>query len=125
MVRAPELSTPAILDALRAGRFYASMGPEIRGVRVLEERWVEVECSPARSIALVCDPTRGGRVGSGRVEAPVSAQRRRSGQGYEGLDGRPLCGATFELRKGVRYARVVVTDERGLTAWSQPLFMSE
>jgi hypothetical protein len=124
MVRAPELSVAAILDALRKGHFYASTGPEIRAVRLVDGDRVEVECSPARSIALVCDPTFGGRVGVGRVEAPVNARRRRSGQGFEGLDGRPLTGATFSLRVGATYARVVVTDERGLTAWSNPVFLN-
>ena len=125
MVKAPELSARGIVDALRQGLFYASTGPEIRAIRLVGDGAVEVECSPVRSIALVCDPTRGGRVGVGRVEAPVGARRRRSGQGYEGLEGRPLTGATFELRAGVRYARVVVTDERGLSAWSNPLFLAE
>ncbi len=125
MVKAPELSATAIVDALRQGLFYASTSPEIRAVRLVGDSAVEVECSPAHSIALVCDPTRGGRLGIGRVEAPVSARRRRSGQGYEGLDGRPLTGATFDLRAGTRYARVVVTDEQGRTAWSNPIFLAE
>ena len=34
MVRAPERSRAAVLEALRSGCFYASSGPEIRDVRV-------------------------------------------------------------------------------------------
>ena len=33
--------------------------------------------------------------------------------------------ATFELRAGTRYARVVVTDENGHVAWSNPIFVTE
>ena len=35
-----------MLDALRAGAFYGSTGPEIRGVEVSDEE-VVVRCSPA------------------------------------------------------------------------------
>jgi len=125
MVRAPEPSRAAIVESIRQGHFYASNGPEIYSVSA-DEGKVEVECSPARSIALVCDPTRGGRVGASAAEPPVHARRRRGTQSYDGLDdARPLTGATFPLQGVERYARVQVVDARGRTAWTNPLFTRE
>ncbi len=125
MVRAPELTARAVVEALRRGHYYSSTGPEVRAVAVREDR-VEVECSPARSIALVCDPTRGGRVGASRSEPAVRALRRRGEQRREGLDeSDPLTGATFVLRGVERYGRVQVVDAQGRTAWTNPLFLRE
>ena len=122
MVRARELTRSAIVEALREGHFYASTGPEIYSVCVEDDR-VEVECSPVRSIAMVCDPTRGGRVGASRTEPPIRAQRRRGRQSYEGLDeAQPLTGAVFQLRGAERYARIQMVDAQGRMAWTNPLF---
>ncbi len=122
VVRAPELTAPAVMDALRQGQFYCSTGPEIYSVEVADDR-VVVECSPARSIALVADATLGGRVGASRVEPPLRALRRRGPQGFEGLDGStPLTGATFRLTGAERYGRVQVTDAQGRVAWTNALF---
>ena len=46
-VRSAERSQAAVLAALRAGQFYGSTGPEIRGVEVSDDE-VVVRCSPAR-----------------------------------------------------------------------------
>lgn len=48
MVRAERLDEPSILDALRQGQFYSTMGPEIYDVQI-EGQQVTVRCSPARS----------------------------------------------------------------------------
>lgn len=123
MVRAAALTRDAVVDALKAGHFYSSTGPELRRVKVEDGR-IAVECSPARSIALVSSPTRGGRVGASRLEPPIRAQRRRGEQSYEGLDDGPLTGATFILKGDETYARVQVTDFAGRIAWTNPLFVT-
>lgn len=123
MVRAPELSAGAILEALRQGSFYASTGPEIYSV-ALRGNYVEVECSPAQTIELICDPTRGARLQAGATEGAVLATRKRPHHRQEGVvDGELVTGATFELAREPRYARVQVTDPAGRVAWTNPLFM--
>lgn len=122
VVRAPELTAEAVVEALHAGHFYASTGPEIYDVRMVGNE-VTVECSPATSVALVCNATRGGRVGVGASEPPIGARRRPGRQAPEGLDGGPLTGAMFQLRGDETYARVQVTDARGCVAWTNPLFV--
>ena len=44
-----ENNVPAILDALKNGRFYASTGPEIYDFRV-EDGVAKIECSPVQSV---------------------------------------------------------------------------
>ncbi len=125
MVRAPELTEAALLEALRQGHFYASTGPEVRSV-VLRDGRVEVECSPAQAIQLVCDPTRGSYIGAGGWAGAVRASRRRPEQMQEAVvDGQLLTGATFELSRSPRYARVQVIDPAGRMAWTSPLFVEE
>ena len=123
VVRAAELSQPAIVEALRLGHYYASTGPEILSARLVGSQ-VEVECSPASAIALVCDARRGGRVGASRREPGVFATRQRLEQGFAGLDPwHPLTSARFHLRGDERYARVQVVDQLGRLAWTNPLFI--
>jgi hypothetical protein len=103
MIRAEELSVEAVMEALVKGRYYASTGPAIEDVRVEGDR-IRVTTSPAASVALVSQPTWGGRV---------------SAQG----DG-PLTEAEFR-RPRCRYCRVEVTDPNGKIAWSNPILWPE
>ena len=54
MVRSEKLTQALILNAVRSGHFYASMGPEIYDVQK-DGNKVTVRCSPAQSIYLVGD----------------------------------------------------------------------
>ena len=103
MVRAERLDGPTILDALRQGLFYSTMGPEIHDVQI-EGRQITVHCSPARSIFLVGDI----------YYCPHAAQA---------WDGRPLTEATFTLRPQQRYLRVEVVDMNGQSAWTNAYFV--
>ncbi|MFY8145818.1 MAG: PHP domain-containing protein, partial [Rhodobacter sp.] len=49
MVKARANEPEALLDALKAGHFYSSQGPELRDVRITADA-VEVECSAVRSV---------------------------------------------------------------------------
>jgi hypothetical protein len=101
MIRAEELTTPAVMEALRRGRYYSSIGPELREVRITEGR-VQVATSPVTSIALVSTPGRGDR-----RQAPA---------------GETLTEAEFAA-PSARYCRVEISDAQGRTAWSNPLFL--
>ena len=97
-VRAEKLDTPSILDALRCGQFYATMGPTIDDVQV-EGNQVTVRCSPAQSIFLIGDIW----------HCPNAAQA---------WDGKPLTEATFTLHPQQEYFRVEVVDFKNQSAWT-------
>lgn len=103
MVNAPELTREAILDALRAGSFYASSGPALHDVSV-EDGVVHVACSPCSEVHVITYPPRG--KAHYAQEAPIEA-----------LD--------YPLKGGERYVRVECIDERGNAAWSNPIFLDE
>jgi hypothetical protein len=103
MVRAERLDERSILDALRQGQFYSTMGPEIHDVQINGNQ-VTVRCSPARSIFLVGDI----------YHCPHAAQA---------WDGRPLTEADFTLRPQQRYLRVEVVDMNYQSAWTNAYFV--
>ncbi len=104
MLKATELTVPAILAALRQGHFYASTGPEIHDIR-LEGNEMVISCSPAISIASIGE------------RWFVSAVRSVSGHG--------LTAARLKLWDGQTYARVEITDRAGKKAWSNPIFLAD
>ena len=98
VVRTENLNAPSILDALRRGQFYSTMGPTIDDVR-LEGNQVTVRCSPARSIFLIGDIW----------HCPMAAQS---------WDGKPIIEATFTLHPQQKYFRVQVVDFKNQSAWT-------
>jgi hypothetical protein len=114
MVKAAELSVPALMDGLRKGAFYSSQGPEILDVSVAEEEVqhprggtqvrpvVRVSCSPARAIAFKA--------------------QRSSGKRFLAPQGETLTTAAYPVMGGEKYIRVEITDIGGKKAWSNPVF---
>ena len=100
MVKAESLSVGDIFNALKAGHFYASTGPEIHSI-TLEGNRLHVSCSPCRAIFMCYYPGEGQRVSNG---------------------GAPVTEATYEIPEGSVYVRVQCMDERGMSAWSQPIY---
>ena len=100
MVKAPELTVPAIMDALRKGCYYASCGPIIEDFRVTDGT-VHVECSPATEVHFMCHSFKG-------TSLYVD-------------DGEPITQADFTLKEGSKFVRVEVVDARGRRAWTNPL----
>jgi hypothetical protein len=95
---------------------------------------VTVRCSPARSITLVANATKGGRLNAGPFGMALRARRlghaemggehprRHRPEGV--IEGDLLTGGIFTLTGAETYARVQVEDERGRMAWTNPLFVS-
>ena len=85
----------AVLDALRAGAFYGSTGPEIHAVEVSDDE-VVVRCSPAASVTLYSGRRRGARANAGRLGYPnarrCSSATRRADHGRRARSG-PARGA--------------------------------
>jgi hypothetical protein len=100
VVKAVERSAPAMLQAIKAGEFYASCGPTIESI-TLEDQVLRVRCSPAQAIYW----TEGTHGWSIHAEG-------------EAL----LTEAEFQL-KARRYFRVQVVDGEGHWAWSNPFFV--
>lgn len=104
MIKAKELTYPAVMDALQNGNFYASTGPEIKEL-YLEDNKIVVKTSPVRKIYVK---------GSGRLCYQKVAE-----------DGEFLTEAAFELAREDRFLRVSIQDETGRHADSRAYFMDE
>ena len=102
MVAAHSLSYPAVIEALRAGRFYWSQGPQLRGVSIQGGELV-VKTSPVEKIFV----TVAGRDSYKAVAAP----------------GESLTQARFPLSGEEGWFRVQVRDGRGLFAGSNACFL--
>jgi hypothetical protein len=99
-VRAKSLDPQALLDALKAGHFYASTGPEIHTIR-LHHGTVTIQSSPVSRILVT------GAVPSARV--------------LEG-DGLTAGSLPLDLFDKSPYIRVTVIDASGARAWSNPIW---
>lgn len=99
MVQAEELSVPAILEALRAGRFYASQGPEFRSISI-ENGLISVETSPVSRITFCSN-------------LYWVDDRCRSGQG--------LTKEVYRIQPYENFVRIQLTDADGKKAWSSPI----
>lgn len=122
-LRLTELTEESLVAALRDRRYYASTGPRLHAVEV-EGDVARVACSPAQQIHVVGPPPYGTGLVAGRMGLATHARRPWLDDGWaEGtLDGEGLTGATFTLSAGMTWCRVVVKDEHGRTAWSNPLW---
>lgn len=103
VVKAPALEAGAIMEALEAGRFYASTGVELEDV-IVEETRLEIRIRSRGSFRYTTTFIgEGGRVLK-TVHGPV---------------------ADFELVGPERYVRALVEDSGGAVAWVQPVFVGE
>lgn len=104
MLRAEALEYQAVTEALQAGHFYASQGPEIHSLWQ-EDGVIHITCSPAASIHF------------------TTAQRHRQ------LDlapqGEHITEAAFRIDPNDVYVRVTVTDHRGKHANTNAYFLDQ
>jgi len=103
MVKAKRLTTPDIMDSIRKGLFYASWGPEIRGVRI-EGTSISVATSPVKSISFV---------------APTGYAKKFPVRGRAAI-----LDATLEVHPGPSYVRIECTDGEGRSAWTNAIFLA-
>jgi hypothetical protein len=114
MVRAPELSVSAILQAIRTGDFYSTQGPELKGLRFERSQVggllpgafgrVKLECSPCRKIVFYANRWLGSV-----IEAAEHGEE-------------PLTQGSYTLTGKETYVRAMCVDFAGRRAWSQPVF---
>jgi hypothetical protein len=100
MVKALENTPEALLAALKAGHFYASQGPELRGLRH-DLKSITVDCSAVVSVI---------------VQGQATAARA--------VHGHSMTSATLSLDRfaGSPWIRVSVIDAAGRRAWSNPIW---
>jgi hypothetical protein len=109
MVRAAQRTPESLLEALAAGRYYATLGPVIDDFRLKPDPGVpsgwsaEARFSPVVAVSFVGN--------------------RSSGRCYDfAADGSgPVTKLSHPVSERARYVRLVVEDDRGLRAWSGPI----
>ncbi|MBO7747313.1 CehA/McbA family metallohydrolase [Paenibacillus sp. MWE-103] len=100
-VEADALKQDAVIDAMKAGRYYSSNGPEIRDLRV-EDGYLKVTCSDVKFIKFITHPFNGRTIFN--------------------RDASPVREGAFRLDGGEVYVRVECVDYEGNVAWSNPVF---
>ena len=100
MVQAEELTMASVMDSLREGRFYATTGPRIRQIEILDGREIVVRCSPAESIIFYSD-------------SPWANERVLMEHGI--TEGR------YRIQPNDHFVRIEIRDSSGKKAWSSPV----
>jgi len=101
-LRLKELTSSAVVDALRKGCYYSSTGPEVSRFRV-RDGVVEIACSPAEFIYLSAQTYHGARY---RAEPGESVQQW-----------------TCPVGKDWAYVCAIVVDHTGRKAWTNPIVL--
>jgi hypothetical protein len=100
-VKSEALTPEALLEALKAGDYYSSTGPEIYDIQIYSGNKVYVRCSPAERIY-------------------VSGFRDQAAS----VGGKGITEAEIPLRYiKSQYIRVTVKAENGTRAWSNPIWL--
>ena len=99
-VKADELTPDALLESLKVGDYYSSTGPEIYDIDVYTGDKIIVRCSPAERVYVT---------GIGWTSSYVS--------------GNGLINVELDISKfNSPYGRIVVRDDNGGRAWSNPFW---
>ncbi len=104
IVMTNDFSHAGLLNALKAGKFYPTTGPRITEMSISDGK-LHMKFSPA-SLVQICGGNRWGFSTYAKHDVPLTS-----------LD--------WEIRKGLNYFRVRITDEAGGIAWSQPVFLED
>lgn len=102
MLQAEDLSVGSILNALRAGRFYATQGPEFLDVELAGNTLI-VRTSPVN----LCTFSSNNYWVAGRC---------RTGNG--------MTENIYEIQPGERFVRCEIADEHGNRAWLSPISLT-
>lgn len=100
MVKATENTAEALLAALKAGMFYSSQGPELRGIEVTDKA-VTVRASAVETVIV-----------------------QGAGTGAVAVHGPSMTEATVKIARlgDSAWLRVTVIDAAGRRAWSNPIW---
>ncbi len=104
MAKAAACTPNSILEAISAGDFYASQGPEIHDFR-LEDGIASAKTSPVRTIAFMAE--------------------RNHGLAIRSPQGDPITSAHYSLRNERTYVRLECVDFQGRRAWSNAIWLEE
>jgi len=102
-LKMPSPTVRNVLKAIRTGACYPSCGPKIHDFRITGGK-VLLRCSPAARICFMAGPSQGAR----RVAA----------------DGRSIRAFSCELPTSWAFVRAVVTNAKGSSAWTNPIFLA-
>ena len=109
-VKAQSLDPREILDALKAGHFYSSQGPQIHELSITDNQ-LHISCSPVNAIALMG--------GNSRTQTRI---------------GRAITHASLDLAALEKawvptprspWLRLAITDEAGKRAWTNPIWRAD
>lgn len=104
MVKCKKLSRQSIMNALQAGSFYSSQGPEIYEFKIIDNE-VHIECSPVKAIHIVAFETHG--------------------HSFIAEEKRTITSARYKLKGTEDYIRVECVDKLGKIAWTNPIFLKD
>ena len=105
MIKAKNLTYQSVMDALFAGSFYATEGPDIKELYVDDDNVLHVVTSPVQYIRI------------------STAGRHRKLSYNEG--GELVSEATMKLLPEMKFVRVTILDDNGRYAFSNAYFMDE
>lgn len=103
MVNSKSLDNDSIADAIRNGRFYASQGPEIRNIEIVENS-VVVTTSPLKKLAFMSNTL--------FCEDRIIKSKNNE-----------ITSASYIIKPTDKYIRVEGTDKAGKRCWSQPIWL--
>ncbi len=102
LAKCAERSKGAMMEALTRGRFYSTCGPTIESLRIEGSR-VTAVTSPVACIRFIADSARGRLI--------------------RGEDGSTVTSGEYNIAGPEVYVRVECTDQRGRSAWSNPILL--
>jgi hypothetical protein len=109
-VKAESLDPGALLQSLKQGNYYSSMGPQIHAIE-MNGKEISIACSPVDTITVLCGTSRT-MVRNGRAITDASFDLSKLEKGWL-------------LKKQSGWFRVVVIDNGGKRAWSNPIWWDE
>ncbi len=109
-VKAESLDPDVLLAALKKGDYYSSQGPVIHDIELAGTE-LNIACSPVNTIVAICGNSRtAGRIGKAITGATVDLKKLEDG---------------WLLRDKSPWFRVVVIDQAGKRAWTNPIWWDE
>jgi len=109
-VKAESLDPEALLESLKKGLYYSSMGPQLHGIE-MNGKEITISCSPVDTITVVCGTSRSA-VRNGKAITDASFDLAKLEKGWL-------------LKRTSPWFRVTVIDGAGKRAWSNPIWWDE